>query len=385
MRANMRLIESDGKRLLAALGLRIPLATFLPYGETVWSSERPLSGPCFVKPQVLSGRRGVSGLIRRCETSADVEHAISEITKQLDQMPCAGFLVEAEVPHTEEWLVSVDVDREEQCLRVTISSQGGAQVASAWHASSDDFLKQMSGNVPQDVLGIASTLCEAMRPMDALSIEINPLAKTSDGEWIALDAKIELDDLATVRHPEYSSLVRLSPYGRPLSEREVSYAEFLQRAGHRGTLGSYVELDGDVALILSGGGASLSALDALRTAGLRPANYVELSGNPDPASVEQAARIVLSKSGLHALWIAGSFANFTDIHDTIQGVLQAVDAIQNKLPIVIRRDGPRADEAEAMVAEWSKTHAAPVVFHRGNINLEESANVLASLIKEPAV
>ncbi len=375
----MKLIERDGKLLLSQHGMQIPQAVFLPKEDTAWPTDATWIGPCYIKAQTLSGRRGTSGLIQKCETLEDLPPTIQKLVNLLGDTPYAGFLCEEEVPHTEEWLIAVDIDREQQMVCVALSAAGGMDVSSVAHIPFEMFLKQNAGAVPEAVRSCVITLEESLRKTEATSIEINPFVKTLDGAWVALDAKMELDDLAVERHPEYASLTHLSPLGRPLSEREAAYDLFLKEAGHRGTLGKYVELDGDIALILSGGGASLVALDALHRTGKKAANYVELSGNPDPASVERAASIVLSKPGITALWIAGSFANFTDIFETMRATLQAVNAAGLRIPIVIRRDGPRTEEAIAFVEAWSKTYAAPVLFHRGDVSLDASAQALVKL------
>ena len=165
----------------------------------------------------------------------------------------------------------------------------------------------------------------------------------------------------------------LSPYNRAMTEREKAYGELIRTAGHRGTLGTYLELDGDIAVIFSGGGASLVAFDALIAAGGKPANYVEMSGNPDPESVRLASKIVLSKPGIKALWIAGSFANFTDIEATISAMLNAVDEQAPNIPIVIRRDGPNAQAAQEEAARWSITHGQIIRFDRADVDFDTSA------------
>ena len=118
--------------------------------------------------------------------------------------------------------------------------------------------------IPEQIRDVAMRLAALVKDQDALSVEINPLAVLADGSCIALDAKVELDDAAIGRHPEWESFVRLPTTDTPPTARELAYASFLEEGGHRGTFGRYVELDGDIALILSGGGASLVALDALQ-------------------------------------------------------------------------------------------------------------------------
>jgi citryl-CoA synthetase large subunit len=155
----------------------------------------------------------------------------------------------------------------------------------------------------------------------------------------------------------------------------------VEELGHRGTFGRYVDLDGDIVLVLSGGGASLVALDAIHAAGGRAANYLEMSGNPEAESVKKVMSVVLGKPGIRAMWIAGSFANFTDIDATVMAVLDAVRDSGLHVPIAIRRDGPNADAAVVHATEWSEMYGIPVRFDRADVSLEESAQNLMDMLK----
>ncbi len=377
----MFLIESDGKAILKQIGLRIPEGFFVSFEDA--AARLPgldWSHPWYLKAQVLQGRRGKSGLVRRAGSIEEAQTIVQAIREAIRSTPCAGLWCEPETPHQAQWLVACDIDRERGALRVSYSSDGGMSVAQASTqtvAAAEDWERV---DVPTSVKSVLQSLHAAMTPHDALSMEINPLAVLEDGSCVALDAKIELDDAAWFRHPEWSSLASVALANTAKSERERAYLALLQEAGHRGTLGRYVELDGDVAVILSGGGASLVAMDALMHAGMRPANYLESSGNPDPDGVRKAARIVFSKPGIRAVWIAGSFANFTDIQATVMAVLSALEEHQSRIPVVVRRDGPNADAAEQEAKAWATAHGIDLHFHRGDVDLERSAKILASLL-----
>ena len=120
----------------------------------------------------------------------------------------------------------------------------------------------------------------------ALLAEINPLFKTKDGMFIAGDAKIILDD------------EKYNP-----GERR------------------FLEMDGDIAVLASGGGASLLNMDALLWYGGKPANYTEYSGNPKGEVVKKLTKRVLGRPGLKGCWVVGGTANFTDIYETLKGFL----------------------------------------------------------------
>lgn len=372
----MKLIEADAKILLASVGIRVPTGTFLAWEADAMNG--PMAFPCYAKAQVLSGRRGKRGLVRRCADPHALTQALREMREALSGTPCAGFLLEPEIASDALWMVSMDLDRSEGAIRATVSASGGADVSEARATvvrSEADLAKR---DVPEAVRDILIRLLAIFRTSDALSMEINPLAILADGSCVALDAKVELDDLAASRHPEWRARRRLAETHRIPSERESAYASLLEAAGHRGTLGKYIELDGDIALILSGGGASLLALDTLAEAGGRAANYVEMSGNPDAESVRAAAKIVLGKPGIRAVWIAGSFANFTDIRATVGAVLAAADEIGLRVPIVIRRDGPNADAARDEALRWGNERGIDVRFDRADIDLADSAKAVVA-------
>jgi succinyl-CoA synthetase beta subunit len=377
----MFLIEHDGKQLLRTLGIPVPESVFsgLEEAEGVFASLDG-SHSWYLKAQVLQGRRGKSGLVRRVDRLEELASIIASIRDVLGKTPCAGLVADPAIAHESEWLVSIDLDRERGALRINYSSEGGMAVSQARSVTIQTEEDWTRIEAPLVIIEVARKLHAAMSQQDALSMEINPLAILDDGSCMALDAKIELDDAAWSRHPEWAELISHRLRGVGKTEREQAFNLLLDSAGHRGTMGRYIELEGDIAVILSGGGASLVAMDALMHVGLKPGNYLEASGNPDPESLRKAAAIVLSKPGLKALWIAGSFANFTDIQATVMAVLGAMDDTGIRLPIVVRRDGPNADAGQAEALAWAKERSIPLTFHRGDTDLEASAKAVANCL-----
>lgn len=377
----MKLIETDGKRLLSEAGIAVPPGVFIESKSHSWPENVTWGGRCMVKAQVLMVGRGQAGLVLPCETQAEFPSVLRQIREALQDEPCAGFLCEPIIPHSEEWLVSCDIDRTAGAYRLSFDAEGGMAVRSATTLVFSSLSDLDEKTIPEALRSTFRILIRSLIEWDALRIEINPLVRTDEGTLMALDAKIELDDQAEFRHPDWSGFTQLSPYHRPFTPREQLYTDLLNRRGHRGTLGNYVELEGDVALVLSGGGASLVALDALARSGGRPANYVEMSGNPDPEAVLAACRIVFSKPGIRGIWIAGSHANFTDIAATLQATLTAITDSGLRVPVVIRRDGPRAEEASAHAESWATSHGQRAVFHRSDVDMETSAAALVALMR----
>lgn len=367
----MKLLEKDAKGLLAAQGIRIPEGFLVEWGTNAWPKERGWAGPYYLKSQVLAGRRGKGGLVQRVTSPEEFARVLQDLQAQLSPDVCGGFWCERECPHTEEWFVACDIEYASAQLRAHVSQEGGKEVAKV-HTFFIQDLEHHREMLPTVIFDLLERLFLAMRQCDALSIELNPCMIASDGLVTALDAKIELDEAAAFRHPEWKDFLPLSRFGAVTSPREQAYMDLLIKTD-RPLLGKYVELTGTIAVILAGGGASLVAMDALKRAGGRAANYLELSGNPDPDFLREATKIVFSHPAMKAIWIAGSFANFTDIHATVMAILRAVEEVGAHVPIVIRRDGPGANEAEQAAIAWAKEKNTPLLFQRGSVDLAESA------------
>jgi len=151
---------------------------------------------------------------------------------------------------------------------------------------------------------------------------------------------------------------------------------------YRGTAGKYIEMDGDIAVLFSGGGASIANMDALFQVGLKPANYTEYSGNPPREKVSQLAKIVLSKPGLRGLWIAGGVANFTDIVATFSGIIDALDEVKPTYPIVIRRAGPNEEEGKRLMRECAQRNNLNLKIFGKEVSMGATATALVDMINK---
>lgn len=367
----MLLVEHDGKALLSQLGIPIPKGVLLPQNQNTLP-EGLGEGPWYLKAQVLQGQREKRGLVKRVEQRGELLDAIMELRHTVGTKPSAGIRIESAVSVAEEWFISYSLDQQSGAPRMTVSAKGGTAVQTIHPIINYSTL-------PPAIAELLTILQNTGATQDVLRLEINPLGLCADGHVVALDAKIELDTSAHFRHPEWRAYTELSKQGELLSPREQAYARYAQIHPSLNTTGRYVEFTGNIALILAGGGASLVAMDALRAAGGSAANYLELSGNPAPETVREAAMIALSHPHLKGIWVAGSFANFTDIQKTVRAALEAITASKQTIPVVIRRDGPGADNAVQEALLWSQQQDIPLRFHRGDVSLEDSAKVLVSM------
>ncbi len=240
---------------------------------------------------------------------------------------------------------------------LAISKEGGKPVTDAHTIPIDpiwgirDFLlreKLQSLDIAytKGLRDVIKKLWKLFNDEHALVAEINPLFACGDDTFVAGDAKIVLDD--NVVDPSY----------RPL-----------------------LDLGGDIGILASGGGASLTNLDALMRHGGRPANYVEYSGNPKADVVAALTKKVLSRKGLKGCWVIGGTANFTDIHETLTGFVQGLREVKPKptYPIVIRRDGPRRKEAFEMLKAVGANEGYDFHLYGAEISMSDSGKIMTKL------
>lgn len=352
----MNLFEHEGKKLLANGGIAIPRAHLL----RDHSSIPDMTYPVFAKAQILSGGRMDSGGIALASNAQELTQVIRKfLGSKIKGWTVADILAEEKVPHDgAEYFISFSCDPKTRTILFTMSDKGGTGIEErpptsiSLDADDPQFPKMP---IPEQVL---RKLFDVFRTNDCILLEVNPLVLARDtNEWTALDAKIVLDDSAFSRHPEFNFPERPTAPHHKVSPRELA-AKAIDKGDHRGTAGStYLDLDGDIAMLPSGGGASLTAMDALFRLGGKPANYTEYSGNPTGEKVKRLVSVVVSKPDLSALWVVGAIANFTDIAETLRGLIEGLQHARKELdlpidyPIVIRRAGPRDREAYAMLRE----------------------------------
>lgn len=354
----MKLFEFEGKKLFKKVGIKIP-ASFLVSNESQLGKIPKNFNPAVVKAQLLSGNRAKRGGIIFCKANSEIQKAAkSQLGKAIDGEEVKKVLIEKYIDVEKEYFFSILFDTSVRLPVILASRKGGTEVAGYEQKLIIDPLNPDEVNLSQflekgsfseeeieELSRVVQKLVRLFFEYDCRIVEVNPLVKVNS-DFIALDAKVILDDAALIRHPELKFQPR-SASGKTPSKAEI-LAKRIDENDHRGVAGSvYFDLGGDIAVLASGGGGSLVALDGILSAGGKPANYTEYSGNPPAEKVYKLAKIVLSKKGLNGLLVAGAVANFTDIFETLSGFLEALreQKPKPKYPIVIRRAGPRDKEA----------------------------------------
>jgi len=380
----MNLYEFEGKNIFAKYGIRIPRSVLIRRGDDVTRAYTALGiWKVVLKAQILSGKRGKNQGILFCSSPEETEKVCKDIFSQdLLGQHVTAILLEEQIEIAEEHYLSITYDTREKLPALMYSEAGGVDVEDVSREKIQRFFLNPRDERCSYDIPFAQALWNCFRQEDARIVEINPLVKTADGEWIALDAKVALDDDGFFRHEEWKEFEPRTVMGRLPTEREVFVRKIDEgEAYYRGTAGKYIEMEGDVAVLFSGGGASIANMDALLQAGLKPANYTEYSGNPPREKVRQLAKIVLSKPGLRGLWIVGGVANFTDIAETFHGIVDVLQEIKPKYPIIVRRAGPNEKEGMRLMRECAEQNGLNMKLFGKEVSMGETAQVLAELVR----
>jgi len=355
---SMNLYEFQGKELFDAY--RIPTPRRMMANGAADKIFFP--GPYVIKAQVLfGGRKKAGGILFASTASAAKKQIRALLGGNLRGENVASVLVEECIQSADEYYASFSYDTVSRGPVLMLSPRGGSGMAEAAIFPVDLTLQESSRNLrfrnalrksgfpAGDIAPLTifiSRLCQLFLNEYALLAEINPILKTSAKRFVAGDAKIILDD------------EKVKP-----NERR------------------FFDLKGDIAILASGGGASLLNIDSLISYGGRPANYAEYSGNPPAEIVMDLTKKVLAQKNLKGCWVIGGTANFTDIYETMRGFLDGLREIKPKprYPFVIRRDGPRFREAAAMLKEIAAEEGYNFHVFGRDLSMSESAKIMVDL------
>lgn len=401
----VNLYEWEGKKIFEKYGITTPKGVVVRRGEDIALAYAGLGlSEVVVKAQILSGKRGKNGGIFFCKTESETINAVQALfDTQIRGQYVASVLIEEKLKIKKENYLSVTYDTNKKQPVLIYSEMGGMDIEDVaenkiqkfWvdvrendlsapplkkggQLADSPFFKEGSGGGQ-----LAQQLWNCFLSEDARVVEINPLVETEDGKLVAADAKIALDDDAFYRHEDWKNFEPRTMMGRSPTERELAAKKIDEGENYyRGTAGKYIEMDGDVAILFSGGGASIANMDALIKAGGKPANYTEYSGNPPREKVYQIAKVVLSKPGLRGLWIAGGVANFTNVAETFQGIVDALDELKPNFPIVIRRAGPFEKEGMKLMKDCAARNGLNVKLFGKETSMSETAEVLVKMIEK---
>ncbi|WP_428568748.1 MAG: ATP-grasp domain-containing protein [Solidesulfovibrio sp. DCME] len=350
----MHLTEHAGKALLRAAGIEVPPGLVVGPGEEARVSP-PWPGPWYLKAQVLAGGRGKAGGVVRLEAA----EAIAPAAEGLFALAIGGatppfLLLEPAVPHDRAVYLSLGVSRQRRSLCLTVAGQGGVDVEGL--AGSDALLVL---DVPPPFLltsrlarraffhlglpkaiwpafeSLLKRLFAAVADNGLLLAEINPLAVTPDGRCVALDAKMILDD----------SVVALRPDLRRLGDDRLKPAAE-RRAAAYGL--AFVGLPGRVGLLANGAGLAMATMDALESAGLPAANFLDFGGTADAVRLRAAFDLLFADARVAAC-LVNMFGGILSCADVAGALIEALGDAPPARPVVVRFAGNSAAKGADML------------------------------------
>lgn len=371
----MRLLEHQARRLLGGFGLPFSPSTLVRSAVEAERAAASLSGPVVLKAQLPFGGRGRMGAVLFAESPQEAREAATRLlAMEPRRCPVHAVTVEPRMTFVRELYVGVAWDAAARLPVAILSTAGGIDVERAGarevaRVTFDPFVglgafqgREMArslGLSGKTIVGIGAVLeklARAFLQLDGVTVEINPLIETTENALVGLDAHVEIDDDAAYRLKErIEPLGQLDTYsaGRPPTALERE-AQRIDAMDHRGVAGRVVEFDGDLALLIGGGGASLTVFDAIRRYNGRPANYCEVGGNPTEEKIAALTALLLGKPGVRRLAVIMNVVNNTraDVmaRGTIEGILRA-GRVPKETISVFRIPGSWEPEAKAILAE----------------------------------
>jgi succinyl-CoA synthetase beta subunit len=387
-----RLHEYQGKAILAANGFKIPRgrAASTPDEAVVVAKELAADkkgGEVVIKIQAwTTGRAGMGG-VAFANSSDDVHaHAARMLAMKVGQFPVEAVLVEEKINIEREFFLSFAIDDAARAPVIIFAPGGGTGIeertGSTRRIACDVNRGPLDSAVGEAVssCGLSSAhaaqlaesiqkLFGAARSVEARSLEINPLVLTKDGQFVAADCRITIDDYAVARHPELGIEIAREFDHPPTALERVAYAA--EQSDHRGTfyfaqLATIAAKDskGLVGFHGAGGGGSMMSMDAIVNAGFTIANFTDTSGNPSASKVYRASRIILAQPDLVGYFGSGSGVASQEQYWSAYGLAKAFWELDLDIPAVIRLGGNTEDRAVDILRRMSGLLRAPVEGYR---------------------
>jgi succinyl-CoA synthetase beta subunit len=376
----MRLYEFEGSELFRREGIPVPALAVAASAEEAREKAVQIGLPVVIKAQVLVGGRGLAGGVQTAASLEQVEVVADRLLQTaIKGWPVHKVVVARQVSVAREFYLGVTVDSYEGRPLVILSSAGGVSIeeiarthpelVASRHASISTGLTLLEaqemaeragllGQERDSVASLLHTLYLVFRKYDALIAEINPLVRTTGGDYLALDAKVEIDDSALYRHTDLKL------------ELEEHIHNPLERKGQQIGV-TYVDLDGDIGIIASGAGLGMATMDIVGRK-LCPANFLETGGAITAGLLYQAMALVMRKKKLRAVFI-NLYGGINPIHEGAKGIVRYIQEHQVTIPVVAKALGNRQEETWEILRSGGVSVVTDVATEKG---VEELARLL---------
>lgn len=365
----MDLYEYQAKELFAKHGVATQSGTVVTTADDAARAAQELGGTVVIKAQVKTGGRGKAGGVKLATNAQEAREKASNILGLDIKGHIVGkVLVTPAADIAEEYYVSYLLDRANRTFLAMASVEGGMDIeevaATKPEALAKIHIDALSGvdaakaaeiadaakfpaAVRDQVIELLQKLWVVFVEEDATLVEVNPLAKTPNGEVLALDGKVTIDENAGFRRPHHADLVDIQasdPLELKAKEKDLNY----------------VKLSGEVGIIGNGAGLVMSTLDVVAYAGeefggVKPANFLDIGGGASAEVMANGLEIILGDPEVKAVFV-NVFGGITACDAVANGIVQAIDMLKERgeaitKPIVCRLDGNNAAEGRRILNE----------------------------------
>ncbi|MCH7839025.1 MAG: ADP-forming succinate--CoA ligase subunit beta [Planctomycetes bacterium] len=363
----MKIHEYQARELLAEAGVAVPDSHVVQTVDAAAEAYAKIGGRVVVKAQVFAGGRGKAGFVKLCDSAEQVREAAGFMLANRMVSPQTGsdgiavkrLLIAGAVDIESEYYAAVVVDRSRRRPVVMVSREGGVEIEIVAKENPTAIVKQWL-HPHLGLLGFQSTrlitglgvtdkeqakavsriirgLVEVFFKYDCSLAEINPLVRTTDGQILAIDAKMNFDDNAIFRHS------RLREMFDPGEENPLE----LQAKEHNL---SYIPLDGNIGCLVNGAGLAMATMDLIKLHGGEPANFLDVGGSVTAEGATEAFRIILTDKSVQGI-LVNIFGGIAKCDTIAEALIAAAKGIGFNVPVVVRLEGTNVDRARKLLAE----------------------------------
>jgi len=364
----MDLYEYQARELFAAHGVPVLAGIVASTPDEAFEAAQKLLGEndlLVVKAQVKIGGRGKAGGVKLARTAEEARQKAEEILgMDIKGHTVHKVLIAAGADIAEEYYFSILLDRSGRRELAMCSAQGGMDIETLAREHPEALARVgldpkvgIDEDVAAQILGQAGFsrsmidkispvligLWDTYRGEDATLVEVNPLVLTEQGDVLALDGKVSLDNNAAFRHPEHAAFADKSAQ----DPREAMAKE----AGL-----NYVRLEGQVGVIGNGAGLVMSTLDVVALAGeewgVKPANFLDIGGGASAEVMAKGLDVILGDEQVRSVFV-NVFGGITACDQVARGIVGALETLGDAAskPLVVRLDGNKVEEGRAILRE----------------------------------
>ena len=363
----MDIHEYQAKEILASFGVTIPRGGIVYSPENAENKAREIGGSKWVvKAQIHSGARGKAGGVIVCNSPLEVAQATDKLLgKKLvtNQTGPEGKIVnriyiEEATDIEKELYLGLVFDRSSESIMVVASTEGGMSVEEISKEKPESIIRSKIevavgiqsfqarelafglGIDPELITRASETIigcAKAFSELDATMVEVNPLVISKQKQILALDCKMSFDNNAMFRRNKVSELRDKSQE----DEKEVF-------ASDRGL--NYVSLEGNIGNIINGAGLAMASMDMIKLAGGQPANFLDVGGGATPEKIVKAFKLITMDEKVEVI-LVNIFAGINRCDWVAEGIVQALEKIEIKVPLVIRLAGTNVEKGNQILKD----------------------------------